>query len=89
MPEWISILYHLYWMSSFLGLSGGIFRVYSNCDRTLCMQTLDTLIRRRILRRLIWVCTVCLCPIKRTLGLCGYFVLMCFQSRSDPCFSFI
>ena len=27
------------------------------------------LIRRRVLRRLIWFCTVCLCPTKRTLGL--------------------
>ena len=26
------------------------------------MQTVQTLIRRRILRRLIWVCTVCECP---------------------------
>ena len=30
-----------------------------------------TLIRRHVLWRLIWVCTVCLCHIKRTLGLYG------------------
>ena len=33
---------------------------------TFCKQTVDTLIRRRCL---IWVCTVFLCPTKRTLGL--------------------
>ena len=32
------------------------------------MQTVQTLIRRRVLWRLIWVYTVCLCPFKRTLG---------------------
>ena len=29
-------------------------------------RTSETLIRRRVLRRLIWVCIVCLCPTKRT-----------------------
>ena len=33
------------------------------------------MIRRRILWRLIWVCTVCLCPTKRTLGLYGLKIL--------------
>ena len=32
-------------------------------------QTVETLIRRRIVRRLVWVSTVCICPAKRTLGL--------------------
>ena len=50
---------------------GGIFHFYSNFNRTFCNQTVETLIRRRILRRLVWVCTVCICPTKRTLGLCG------------------
>ena len=31
---------------------------------------METLIKRRVLRRLIWVRTVCLCP-KKTLGLYG------------------
>ena len=30
---------------------------------------METLIRRRVLWRLIWVCTVCLCPTRRTIGL--------------------
>ena len=32
-------------------------------------QTVKTPIRRRIVRRLVWVSTVCICPAKRTLGL--------------------
>ena len=32
-------------------------------------QTVETLIRRRIVRRLVWVSTVCIWPAKRTLGL--------------------
>ena len=32
---------------------------------------MENLIRRRVLWRLIWVCTVCLCPTKMTLGLHG------------------
>ena len=49
----------------------GIFHFYSNLDRTVCKQTVETLIRRRIVWRLIWVCTVCLCPTKWMLGLYG------------------
>ena len=43
------------WTSSFpfKGLLGGIFHFYSNSNRTLCKQTVKTLIRRRILWRLI------------------------------------
>ena len=32
---------------------------------------MEILIRGRVLRHLIWVCTICLCPTKRTLGLYG------------------
>ena len=35
------------------------------------MQTVQTLIRRRVLWSLIWVYTVCQCPIYGTLGLNG------------------
>ena len=42
------------------------------CKQTaFCKQTVETLIRRHVLRLLIWLCTVCLCPTKRTLGLYG------------------
>ena len=61
------------WTSLFpiLGLMGSIFHFYSNFDRNICKQTVENLIRRRVLRRLIGCCTVCRCHIKRTLGLYG------------------
>ena len=37
----------------------------------LFKQTVENLIRRRVLRHLIWFRTVCRCPTKRTLGLYG------------------
>ena len=52
-----------------LGLLSGIF--HSNCNKTLCKQTLETWIRRCILLCRLWVCTVFICPIKRTLCLYG------------------
>ena len=50
---------------------GGIFHFYSSFDRKLCKQTVESLIRRHILWRLIWVCTVCLCPTKSAQGIYG------------------
>ena len=47
------------------------FHFYSSFNRKSCKQTVETLIRRRILWHLIWVCTICLCPTKRTLGIYG------------------
>ena len=35
------------------------------------VSKLENLIRRRVWQRVIWFCTVCLCPTKRTLGLYG------------------
>ena len=49
-------------------LFGGIFHLYSNFDKTFCKQTMETLIRRRVMRCLIWACTNGPCPTKRTLG---------------------
>ena len=55
-----------------LGVLGEIFHFFSNSNRKFCEKTVETLIRRcRILRRLISVCAVSLCPTKRTLGLYG------------------
>ena len=54
-----------------LGVFDGIFHFIQNYNRTFCKQTVETLIRRRVLWRLIWVCVVCLCPTNRTLGLYG------------------
>ena len=56
---------------SVLRVVGSIFHLNSNFVRTFSKQTVEILIRRRVLRRLIWVCTVCLCPTKRTLVLYG------------------
>ena len=58
------------WMSPFpiLGVLAGIFHFYSNFNGTFCKQTVETLIRCHVLRHLIWVYTVCLCPTKWTLG---------------------
>ena len=52
-------------------LLGGIFHFYSNFKICFCKQTVENLIRRCSLLRLKWVCTVCLCPTKPTLGLYG------------------
>ena len=59
----------------FKGLLGCICLLYSNFKRTFFKQTVETLIRRRVLWRLIWVCNVRLCPTKGTLGLYGLRVL--------------
>ena len=42
-----------------------------NFNRTFCKQTLKIQIRPRSMLCLVWVSTVCLCFIKRTLGLNG------------------
>ena len=81
MPNGISHRYQLDQSISVLrGVRWYFFRFYSNFNRKLCKQTVETLIRRRILWRLIWVCTICLCPTKRTLGIyglkCNYFAFL-------------
>ena len=62
----------------FKGLLCCKFLLYSNFNRTFCKQTVETLIRRRIL---IWVYTVCLFPTKRALWLyvltVTVFLLLC------------
>ena len=59
------------WTSPFqiLGLLCGIFHFYSNFKGNFGKKTVKNLIRRLVLRRLIWFCTVYRCPTKRTLGL--------------------
>ena len=61
------------------------FSFYSISNRYSCQQTVKTLIRRRVLWRLICVCTVCLCPLKGTLGLYELIVLwrLCQVSKVD------
>ena len=61
-------LYRFLIFALFLTLLCGIFHFYSNFNRTFFKQTVETLIRHRVL---ICVCTVSLCPTKRSLGLYG------------------
>ena len=56
---------------SFSGLLGVGFHSYSNLNRTSCKQTVESLMRHCSLWCLILVCTICLCPTKRKLGLYG------------------
>ena len=56
---------------SVLRIVSGMFLFDWNFKTTFCVQTVDTLIRRCVLRRLIWICNVFLCATKRTLGLYG------------------
>ena len=46
-----------------------MFHYYLNPNRIFCKQSVETLIRRRITRRLSWVCTVFLCLTERAPGL--------------------
>ena len=64
---------YINWNSQFLfkGMLGSIFHFYSNFNKTLFKQTVETLIRRRVLRCLVRVCTICLRPTKWTQGLNG------------------
>ena len=64
---------------SVLRIVGLYFFLNSNFNRILCKQTVETLIRLRVLQRLIWVCTVCLCPTKRTIGLYGFKTGLCYN----------
>ena len=73
MPNGFSHRYQLEQSISVLRLLGGISHFY-DFNKAFYKQKVETHIRRRILRRLIWVCTVCLCPTKRTLGLYGFSI---------------
>ena len=59
MSPLISVLRVVGWYQSF----------YSNFDRSFCKQTVETLIRRHILPRLIWSPLFAYVPQKETLGL--------------------
>ena len=70
-PNEIYPYYQLDLSISVLRVVEWYFQFYSIFDRTFCKQTVDTLVRRHVLWRLICVCTVCLCHTKRTLDLYG------------------
>ena len=70
-PNRVSHCYQLE-QSIFVSIDvGWYFSFYSNFNRTFCKQTVETMIRRRILWHLVWNCIVCLRPTKRTLGFYG------------------
>ena len=48
---------------------GWYFSFLFKYNRNFSKQTVENLIRRRVLWRLIWLRIVCLCPTKRKLGL--------------------
>ena len=62
-PNGYSHSYHMHQSISFLLRVIGVgffFHFYSNVNRIFCKQAVETLIRRHIQRRLIWVCIVCI-----------------------------
>ena len=61
----------------------GVIFIFLNFNRTFSKQTVETLIRYRVLLGLIWFCTVYLCPTKRTLGICGLIAL--YEKMPFPC----
>ena len=67
-PNWISHYNNFEQLILMLGVLGGIFLFFPNFKRRLCKQTVKLLC---IMWCLIWICIVCLCPIKRTLDLYG------------------
>ena len=71
MPNGIS---HCYQLDQPISVFKGCLAVFFDfiqilMEHSVYKQTVETLIRRCIVRRLVWVSTVCLCPTKRTLGL--------------------
>ena len=54
-----------------------LFNFYSNFNRTFCKETVDIPTRRRILRYLIFVCAVCLCPKKHPRLICVNMTCTC------------
>ena len=75
------------WMSLFV-ISGGVRSIllYHTEIDIFFKQTVKTLIRRSIMRRMICVFTVCLCLICGALGLCwliGYFTCMGVGDMSE------
>ena len=59
------------------------FIFFLNFNRTFCKQTVETLVRYRVLLGMIWVFTVYLCPTKRMVGLCG--LISMYENISEKC----
>ena len=59
MTEWTP--HTIYWKIIISSMSGYVIYVFLE-KKMADLQTVETLIRRHVLRHLIWVCTVCLLP---------------------------
>ena len=70
-PNGISLYYQLDQSISVLRVVRCFFSLFFqfSIEHSDGKQTEENLIRGRILRRQIWYCTTCLCPIKKRLGL--------------------
>ena len=76
----ISHFYRLeHYISNFRGV-GWYFSFFPNFNKRFCKQTVKFLIRHRIMRCLIWICPVSLCPQKRTLRL---YNLNCGRGQTE------
>ena len=84
MPNGISLSYQLDQSISVLKSCWEVLFIFIQIlIRAFCKQTVETLIRHRILWCLIWVCTVCLCPTKRMLGLYGLTPMKQFLTMDE------
>ena len=80
-PNGISIYYQLERSTTnFRGVGCYFCIVFPNLNRTICKQTVETLIRLYDMWRLIWICTVCLCATQGTQCLYGLILFIFFQS---------
>ena len=71
------------WTSLFSssGLLGVVFHSYLNFDGTSCKHTVENLIRHCSLWCLIFACTICRCPTKRTLVKYGLNTFVVYVTR--------
>ena len=76
MPNVISNLYQLDESISIFRIVGWYFSFYSSFKRNFCKQTVENLTRCHVLLRLIWFCTVCRYPTKKTQGLYGLIIII-------------
>ena len=81
MPKDLATLISMICPFPTLWVMGGILHFCPIFNRTSCKQTVKIQTRHRIMRCLICSCTVCLCPIKRTLGLNWLTSLLTYTAR--------
>ena len=70
-PFKLNVFYHLNQLDESISNFRVVGHFYAKFKRNFCKQTVENLIRCHVLWHLIQFCTVCQCPTKRMLGLCG------------------